>query len=106
MFRILLIIGLLFASASQGFAHKVKLSVDESSVPTTLNSLSAELVAPECCKDQVAVPAKPSHCKSDCKGVIADVSAVPFKTTRALDGVPISFTRSVTDLLEPGPPKS
>jgi hypothetical protein len=106
MFRILLIIGLLFAGATQGFARKVDVAVDDVPSYLSLDQVVAELRVANCCDETVVLQAKSTYCKSDCKGVIASLLAVPHNSVQVPDGLVSTRQSSVSDYLEPGPPKS
>lgn len=106
MFRILIIIGLLFASASQGFARKVDFAIADVPTYVTIDQVIAELRAPDCCEAEPVLQAKSTYCKSDCKGVIGSLLDVPLKAAQAPDGMQSKRHSSISDYLEPGPPKS
>ncbi|MEP3049228.1 MAG: hypothetical protein ABJL55_19905 [Roseibium sp.] len=106
MFRILIIIGLLFASASQGFARKVDVVVDDPAKLVITPTFSDELAAPRCCDEKPVVESKSTYCKSDCKGVISSGLIVPLRSPQAPDDVSSSVRHSVVGHVEHGPPKS
>lgn len=107
MVRIVLILGLLFACVQQGLAlGKVDVSVSTDPVVMTNSASAVSADVPECCETAQPTETKSSRCISDCKAVIATTSVVPLKTTQDLDGNPDAGRSSVTERLEPRPPKS
>lgn len=106
MFRILLLAGLIFASASQGFARKVDFEVEDALEVVVVQAVTVELGSPPCCDEKPMVETKSTYCKSDCKGVIASGLVVPDKRSEAPDGALAVPRHSAFDPLEPGPPKS
>ncbi len=106
MFRILIIIGLLFASATQGFARKVDIAVDDVPTYLTMDQVISELRAPDCCDAEPVIQVKSTYCKSDCKGVIGSLLDVPQKSGEIPDEMAQRHQNSIFENLEPGPPKS
>ncbi|MEP2704215.1 MAG: hypothetical protein ABJQ71_07320 [Roseibium sp.] len=105
MFRILIIIGLLFATASQGFARKVDVSVADPTEQVIATTLLGELAAPTCCDEKPVIESKSTYCKSDCKGVISTGLIVPLKASQVPDGASHSVRHSIIGYVEHGPPK-
>lgn len=107
MVRIVLILGLFFACVQQGLAlGKVDVSVASTPVVLMSNEVAVSADVPECCEAAQSTETKSSRCISDCKAVIATASVVPLKTTQDLDGNPDVGRSSVTERLEPRPPRS
>ncbi|GAA0776367.1 hypothetical protein E1180_14400 [Roseibium denhamense] len=106
MFRILLLVGLIFASASQGFARKIDVPSEGVPVAPVLQIITAESADLTCCSDQQVVDTQSPYCKSDCKGVVTGLMVMPFKASDAPDEASLPGQRSFHVPLEPGPPKT
>ena len=106
MFRILLLAGLIFASAHQGFARKVDFALEDALAVVIVQSDKVELGSQPCCQENPVKETKSTYCKSDCKGVIASGLVVLHKKSEAQDGALAVAHNSASVPLEPGPPKS
>lgn len=106
MFRILLLVGLIFASASQGFARKVDVLPAAGDPVQVIETHAGDLVAPPAAPDMPVIETKTTYCKSDCKGVISGISLVPPKASQAPDATTAMQRHSFVEPLEPEPPKS
>jgi hypothetical protein len=109
MFRILLIVGFLFAGAHQSLARgDIELTGAEASVFVTMDQAMAQLQQPDCCGEQPAAKTKSTHCKSssECKAVIATALLVPFTDEDHPDWKLTHNRNSIAERLEPRPPNS
>ena len=109
MFRVLLIVGLLFAGAHQGLARgDIELAGTEAPVFMTMDQAVAQLQTVDCCSEAPVSETKSTHCKSssECKAVISTAYLVPFKAGHHPDFVSAINRSSVAERLEPRPPNS
>ncbi len=108
MFQILLIAGLLLASVQQGLARgAVDVSAPVETHAVAIESASAVLKSSDCCDEQAVPETKPSYCKnSDCKAVIAALSAEPNGAGHFADWQVVAEATSAPKRLEPRPPNT
>lgn len=109
MLRIVILVGLILASASQGFAHKVGVWPDPVQSAQSIEAVEVfpgENAEPSEVPDNSVGEAKSTYCQFDCKGVIAASIIVPAKSSPVPDGAGGIRHHSIFEPLDPRPPET